>query len=373
MTFPLVHSIGDIRKAVEGKREIRFSEHPNGVTLGCYQFMDSSTFDSPEALECRGIAFGRDGRVISRPLHKFFNMGEKAWLSPSELLRRDDIAWIHDKLDGSMIATAEVDGSLAIRSKKSFDNEVTRLALDILKHSPELQSFCEVVMVSGMTAVFEITHPEAQIVVRQDRPRLRLLHVRDNQTGEYVLLDESNDVHGWIRDFGVDCVKRHEAGLATLLEELEFLKDAEGYVVQFKNGDMCKIKCPWYLRMHKSVTFLRERDIARLALNEELDDVKGSLSEVGIDLSAVEGVERSLKERLLGIMDEVDAICSDGADLDRKSFAIKNSKHPLFGLAMAKYQGKEPGVSDWYGNNRLKTDYSLKVLGGDALKEALEG
>ena len=38
----------------------------------------------------------------------------------------------------------------------------------------------------NMTAIFELTHPAARIIVAQDKPRLRLLHVRDNASGVYV-------------------------------------------------------------------------------------------------------------------------------------------------------------------------------------------
>jgi RNA ligase len=225
-----------------------------------------------------------------------------------------------------------------------------------------------------MTAIFELTHPDARIVVAQERAALRLLHVRDNLTGRYVMLDPEHAVHDWIADHGVPLVHRFDGlSLHGAIESLAAMEGSEGYVIQFKSGDMVKVKCPWYLRIHRSLTFLRERDIAWLALNEELDDVKGALVEAGIDLAGVNEVEARLKGILSTLLDEIDSIYQKSRDLDRKSFAIANKDHPLFGLAMQRYLGKEVMLLEWYGRTRLKDEFTLRVLAGDTLADALEG
>ncbi len=308
--FKTINHIADLQPFVAHKKEIRFLAQPDGITLGCYLFMDSKTFDSPEALECRGIAFDGAGRIVSRPLHKFFNIGEKEWLAPERLLARGDIAAIFEKLDGSMIATAWVAGELRWRSKKSFDSHVVKLAsrfLDLPGNAP-INAFARLAASNGMTASFELTHPEARIVVAQDRPALRLLHVRDNVTGRCVMLEPGHPVHQWIADHNVPLAERFDGPLTEALTSLAGMESREGYVIQFTNGDMVKVKSPWYLRLHRSITFLRERDIAWLALNEELDDVKGALVEAGIALTAVNAVEARLKSILTGLMDEIGVI-----------------------------------------------------------------
>lgn len=374
--FKTVHTINDVRPVVADKKEIRFLAQPQGVTIGCYLFADSKTFDSPEALECRGIAFGSDGQIVSRPLHKFFNVGEKDWLTPDNLLARDDVAAVFEKLDGSMIATAWVDGRLLLRSKKSFESEVVDLANAFLAEPAyqHIRVFAEDVASRGLTAIFELTHPDARIVVEQDQPALRLLHVRDNVSGDYVLLDSTHVVHTLIGQYSVPMVPRYDGmTVAQVLESLATMEGREGYVIQFRNGDMTKVKCPWYVRLHRSISFLRERDIARLALEEELDDVKGALVEAGVTLTAVEEVEARLKTILAGLMDEIDAIYNAGHHLDRKDFAMANKGHPLFGLAMQRYQGKDVPLLDWYERNRMKDDFGLRTRASDTLAEAMEG
>lgn len=373
--FKTVNHISDIQPAVAGKKEIRFLTQPNGITLGCYLFSDSKTFDSVEALECRGIAFDAAGKVVSRPLHKFFNLGEKETLFPDRVLARDDIVAIFDKIDGSMIATAWIDGKLAWRSKKSFDSSVVKLTAELLEATENagIQSFANEVASSGLTAIFELTHPEARIVVAPETAALRLLHVRDNVTGAYVMLDPSHPIHDLIAQHRVPLVERFDGlSLSSALESLVEMNGREGFVVQFANGDMLKAKCPWYQRLHRSITFLRERDIAWLAIKEELDDVKGALAEAGIDLAAVNEVESRLKTMLGGMMDEVEALYQKGRDLDRKDFAIATRAHPLFGLAMQRYLGKEVTLLDWYGRTRLKNDFSLRVLANETLADAMD-
>lgn len=376
-----ISQLDPFRAAVADKKEIRFQVQPNGITVGCYMFMDSHTFDAPEALECRGIAFDAEGQVVSRPLHKFFNLGEKAHLTMDAVLARPDIVAIHEKIDGSMIATAWVDGALEWRSKKAFSSEVVKLARAFLAtaEGQPIETFARTLASQGFTAIFEITHPDARIVVAPDRPRLRLLHVRDNLTGEYVLLNPAHPVHDLIAQLQVPRVHTFAVGeaarstLASLLADLDQLENAEGYVVQFADGDMVKIKCPWYVRLHRVITFLRERDIARLALNEQLDDVKGQLQEQGISLDEVEAVEARLRSILTGYLDQIEAMVKEGQGLDRKSFALKFKDQPLFGLAMQGFLGKELDLTEWYERNHLREDFSLRVLGGDALAEALDG
>jgi len=373
--FKIISHIDDIAPVVSNKKEIRFMTQPNQTVVGCYIFADSNTFDSAEALECRGIAFDRNGHVVSRPLHKFFNVGEKPHLSVKHVLERTDVAGIYDKLDGSMISTAWIDNALAWKSKKSFESDVVVLAKSFLsrEENSNIVDFATSVASRGMTAIFEFTHPDARIVVEYKQPSLKLLHVRDNRTGAYVLLDSSHSVHEMIETYGIDKVHRYEdMSVSDALNSLETMDGKEGYIVQFSDGDMVKLKCLWYLRLHRCITFLRERDIARLALNEELDDVKAALTESGIDLCEVNTVEAKLKGILTSILDEVESVYQKHKDLDRKHIALATNKHPYFGFIMQRYTGGEINLLEWYAQHKLKADFSLRVLTNGARAEAIE-
>lgn len=374
--FKTITNISDIVPFVEDKKEIAVSRHPNGVVVVCYMFMDKDTFDSPEALEARGIAFNKDGSVMSRPLHKFFNVGEKASLSVDEMKKRN-IRAVFEKIDGSMIATAwDTERGLLWRSKKSFNSSVVKLVHQMMENEKfaHIQAFAQQVASNGLTAVFELTHPDAQIVVKYPEPTMSLLHVRDNTTGEYVLLDPDHVIHQWVNDFGVTTSNRLSLSMEQVMENLETMTNQEGYVLQFDNGDMAKIKCPWYLRLHRSITFLRERDIAVAALYGQLDDIKGALQEVGIDLTEVEKVETRLKETLLGHINEVERVVSENAHLSRKEFAQQFGNHLLFKQIMWKVSDptKEIDYVEWYHRKCLRSDFGLRVLADEALADEFD-
>lgn len=374
--FPLIPDIHAIRPAVAHKSEIRWTTHPNDVTIGCYLFSDSTTFDSPLTLECRGIAFDRYGAIVSRPLHKFFNLGERPTLTPDALRTRTDIAAIYDKLDGSMIATAWVDHRLRWRSKKGFHTDVVQLT-EALLQAPAYTSllpFATELAANGLTAIFELTHPAARIVVAHAEPALRLLHVRDNLTGQYVLLDDAHPVHLLIRRHHIPVVAQHlSLTIDALLHRLPDMTHHEGYVVQFDNGDMVKLKCPWYIRLHRSLTFLRERDIATLALHENLDDLKQALRELGLPLDDVLAIEARLAAHLRTITETVEQLYEAGRTLDRKSYALQYRSHPLFSLLMQRYTGQPLALLAYYLKHHLKQDFSLRPLVSAALTDAIEG
>lgn len=372
--FKHIDGIHDVRPAVAHLPEIRFMPVEYGLTLGCYLVQDVHTFESPEALECRGIVFDKTGAVCSRPLHKFFNVGEKPHLTVPALRKRNDLVAVFEKLDGSMLATAWVDGQLRWRSKKSFSSDVVKLteAFLVEPENAPLRDFAHEVARADMTAIFELTHPLARIVVAAPRAQLRLLHVRDNVTGAYVLLDPTHTVHDLVARYNVPLAPRYDGmTLDDVLASLETMTQHEGYVLQFADGDMVKLKCPWYLRLHGSVTFLRERDIAAAAVQEALDDVKGALQELGIDLTEVNAIETRVKQTLLALSREVETTVERSKHMDRKSFAIAHKTHPLFSLLMLQYQGAEWDLREWYLKTRLKQDFSLRVLADGALADSL--
>ena len=113
---------------------------------------------------------------------------------------------------------------------------------------------------------------------------------------------------------------------------------------------------------------MENQHIALLVLHEELDDVKSKLSEKGISIEEIESIESRLKNRLLGILSETEALYQEGKDLDKKSFALKYKHHPYFALAMFRYNGRVVDTStirDWYVTKHLQNDFSLNIVTGE--------
>ena len=366
MQFLEINTLDDLRPHVEGKKEITVRTNDEGYTTVVYQFMDSSTFDSIPSLEARGIMFDDLDNIISRPLHKFHNLnathsGVNSYTREYILANKDKVRQIFEKLDGSMISTANYNGEVRLRSKKAFDTDVCKLAQPIYDADVRIQEFCKLCIQNGWTATFELTHPEARIVLDYSEPQLRLLHVRDNVTGKY--LDLFHDLPA--------CPTVSLGRLEDILSEehLVSLKDTEGYVIQFEDGDMVKIKCPWYVSLHRTVTFVRERDIAELVLDERLDDVYAAFDQLKIDTDAVAKIETTIKNELLTISKMVETLHAITQGEDRKTVALRHRDWSLFPLLMRMRDGKDLNLTDFYRKNCLKQQWSLKPVGNVGEKE----
>lgn len=378
-----ITDLNDFRQSVIHKEEIREAEIGEGCTSFCYMISAESTFDTPLLRECRGIVFNTAGNFVSgRPLHKFFNLNER------EETRVENLDWskvirVMDKRDGSMIHTVWTMNGLRLKSKKSFESDVAKMAEDWMHSQPDLNvfRFCKKMQVLNKTAIFEWTAPDARIVLFYPQAELRLLHVRDNESGEYA---RPEDLRAWASEFGVAVVD--ELTLSELLDlgfaDPSFLSHSEiqdrivnlvkrvegieGWIVQFENGDMVKIKTEWYLKRHRAMTFIRERDIAQLVIDEGLDDMKSLLVSEGVDISEILKIEQAVVSEINEIRIWVEAVIAADGKMPRKDFALQYQKSHgefgWFGLLMCRFTGKEPDYKTWYERYCLKEKWSLRQL-----------
>jgi RNA ligase len=82
--FPEIKTIQDVLPHIEGRTEFRVMEK-DWYSVVNYMVSLEETFqwDSDDPVgsavrrECRGLIFNREGELVSRPYHKFFNVGEK--------------------------------------------------------------------------------------------------------------------------------------------------------------------------------------------------------------------------------------------------------------------------------------------------------
>jgi RNA ligase len=278
----------------------------------------------------------------------------------------------------SMIHTVIADnGTVKMKSKKTFSSDVAQAAEKFVsENSTTLGQFINAVANRNWTAVFEWTAPDARIVLLYMKPELQLLHLRDNESGQYIDHDEMKKLAA---NFNVKCVDEVEDfwelsssessvfNAEKMLDAAKTQEGIEGWVVQFKNGDMVKVKTEWYLRRHRAMTFLRERDIVELTLDEGLDDLKSLLVSEGAEISEIIEIENKVVNDIGSILTLIDSIIEKDGKMERKEFAIKymnNDAIPtgVFGLLMARYTGKELNVKDWYRKNVLKEKWTLRQL-----------
>ena len=264
--FPVIEHIDDVLPHIAGDNGIYVSRYATHDTIGYGHHLDE-TFNSAMRRECRGLKFDKSGRLMAPPFHKFFNLGERE--------RVEEIDWsrphrVLEKLDGSMIHPALVDGGMVFMTRKG----ITAQAIEAGSHATEsVRALARDRLAAGRTAIFEFTSPHNRIVIGYDRPALTLLAIRDNLTGTYTGFEEMQEMAG---HFGVAVVRSHtvDGPTETLLNGVRGLADIEGYVVAFDDGHRLKLKTQHYALRHKTLAGLAlEKNALECVVNDAIDDV----------------------------------------------------------------------------------------------------
>lgn len=280
--FPIIRHISDVLPHIEGREEFVVAERDFGTVIN-YVVAMPDTFDmsGPEDLtgairrECRGLIFDREGNLMSRPFHKFFNVNERLE-TMSHYIDMSQPHVIMEKMDGSMIRPILINGYLRLATKMG----VTDVAMDaeqwLAKYGylridgkvvASRRDYLRNEIMSGRTPIFEWVSPFNQIVLAYETADLVYLGSRDNLTGEYFF-DESAPFTKVPRYGSV------EGNLADYIARQRGAEGREGDIIRFANGHMLKVKNDWYVRIHKAMDRIRfDRNIVDLIINEQIDDV----------------------------------------------------------------------------------------------------
>lgn len=362
MTFPIIKTIDDLKPFVEHLPEVRFSTNEHGFTISSVMVNTPTTYigdHAPLTRECRGIVFDEHGDLVSRPLHKFFNVGERSDTQEG-IIKWDSTARLLEKRDGSMVHPVMVNKKVILKTKKSFTSDVALIANKVV--SDEVLNFCHDCCVFNLTPIFEFTSPYNRIVIKYSQPELVLLHVRENYSGKYL---PQEDLEYFSKQYKIPLVESFELQpFENIKKTLNTIENFEGYVFQFENGEMVKAKSDWYLKRHHLFTALTERNVAEAVIDETLDDIKSLISSTGEHdlLVKVQDIESKVTGQIMKIMLDVQVLYDENKHLERKDFAVKLSKHNLFGLAMSKFLGKEPSYADFYAKNYLKQQWDCITI-----------
>ena len=375
-----IFDLNEFVQAIKHKEEMRVAEIGHGMTSVCYMISAEGTFDDEWSRECRGIVFDTQlGIVTGRPLHKFFNLNEREE-SRVENLDWSKVVRVMDKRDGSMIHTVCLDsGDMVLKSKKSFESDVAKAAQKFYDSKENFVKFGRFLNDQNATAIFEYTAPDARIVLFYPEPELKLLHIRNNGDGRYwtpeelkwvssnfdiPMVDEVDEFFWTMADAGIPDTREFDA--QKMLAAAKTREDIEGWIVQFEDGNMVKVKTEWYLKRHRAMTFLRERDIAQLVVDEGLDDLKSLLVGEGVDIAEIVKIEADVVERINRVRHWVEETIAKDGNMPRKEFAMKyQASHNEFGwfaLLMQRFSGREPDYKLWFERHALKEVYTLRQL-----------
>ncbi len=101
MNFPTITHIDDVLRVVKDNPNISVYTKDEYVVVD-YILNTPDLFNHPIEKECRGIIFSAlTGKLLRRPLHKFFNLNERPE-SSSDNLNMDKHHAVLEKLDGCL-------------------------------------------------------------------------------------------------------------------------------------------------------------------------------------------------------------------------------------------------------------------------------
>lgn len=311
-----VRHIDDVLPWIEGRKEFVVKRDPSYTAIDyTVQLFDS--FDDPRRIELRGIKFHPDGEIMARPLHKFFNLGERPDL---QTLSLDAEHSIMDKLDGSMVHAARLrDGSIRFMTRMG----ITGVAEKAERHLTEdMRHVIGLLIDDGVTPIFEFTAPDNRIVVKYPESSLTLLAIRHTVTGRYWV---RRHLEAHARAMGVSAVAEWPAPATPddLIATVRALKGAEGIVIRFDEGPWLKIKGEEYALMHKAKdSITREKNVLAVLLDGMADDLRPLLAED--DRKQFDHYGCRLDAAMVACASQVQDAVDAGADLDQKAFATEH-------------------------------------------------
>ena len=272
--------------------------------------------------QCRGLVIEDDtGLIVARPFPKFFNVAEHhaerhyAPPLPVEPFR------VYEKVDGSLGIFFCYSGKWNVASKGSFISEQAQWA------DRELQRHDLSTLDTRLTHLAEIIYPQNRIVVNYGDLEDLILLGAYHTNGREVDLDEiawplgsvvtthASGTWGTWEPEALAQILTHTTDNAQIGGEQASGTNAEGYVIRFQSGVRAKAKFSEYVRLHRLLTGVTERDIWRALAYDQLANLaippkqlavtlKCSVEELGKLAAAPNGAMSTIVE---GVPDEFDA------------------------------------------------------------------
>lgn len=330
----------DLVAAVAAGRITR-KPHPD-YPISIYTYTRSCQYDhawDAATIACRGlIADDATGHIIALPFPKFFNVADHAMGHPYAPPLPDQPFQVHDKVDGSLGICFHYAGAWHVASKGSFTSDQAAWATGRLRAADT----------SGMdpdvTYLAEIVYPGNRIVVdygiRQDLVLLGAFR-RD---GTELPLDTAAAHWGTVGSVVRSWPALPLADLMKLMAANTRLDgavssgiDAEGYVIRFASGVRAKVKLADYVRLHKTLTGITDRDVWRYLgiqrfAGQDTKRVAQSVGCTAADVAAMNATGRGPFDALLDqVPDEFDSWVRKVADsLNKQAADLGNAIDAAF-------------------------------------------
>jgi T4 RnlA family RNA ligase len=282
-----------------------------------FDWFNTPLKEKPEidAYDMRGttFVFNKDGSLYKRyfMLPKFFNLNQVP-SSQYGVIKDKKIKYVTEKEDGSLVAFMKLpNGKIFAKTQGGFDNDMAVNSMKLLGLDKILADFIIDVVDDGFTPLFEYVAFDNRIVLKYKGTSLRFIGLRNNDTGEYISMANLISQEWKIP---VKYVNSINATLDELIERAKVEKDREGWVVEFDDGTMVKVKTNWYWNLHyiRTENVFREDYISSHILNDTIDEVISQLDKED-DADAFEFIDKVKN-----------AVYKWSLDIDEKVFNLKN-------------------------------------------------
>ena len=278
--FPEIKTIQDVLPHIEGRDEFRVMDK-DWYTVINYMVSLENTFlwdendpiGSAVRRECRGLTFDKEGKLICRKYHKFFNVGEKEETQLNKInLYEPHI--VLEKLDGSLISAQPSSYGFRLVSKAGV-TDVAMNAEVFIADKPHYDTFIRKCIQKGTTPLFEWVSRKNRIVVDYPEDNLILTGIRYNHTGSYLTYAV---MKSYATSWNIPVVKAVNGlpvqNINLFVKQVREWDDGEGVVVRFNSGHMVKIKADDYVLRHKSKDSIsREKNVIDCILQDAVDDL----------------------------------------------------------------------------------------------------
>ena len=306
------------------------------VSIFNYRLAQYSDFNEPiksnpnlKAFEMRGLTFvfNKDGSLYNRYvlLEKFFNLNQVPD-SMYSVVKNYKIRFVNNKEDGSIASFVKLpNGKVVGKSKMGFDNDQANGINKIYKTNQDVKSFVDWCLNNDIVPIFEYVAPHNRIVLRYSLEELILLRLRDNKTGKHIDIKDHLDKIGSIKIAPFE----DDHTLDDLIEKSKTEAEKEGWIVQFDNDHMLKIKTDWYFQRHGLLTndIYREHIIIGYILDDVIDDILGQIPEDEKEAhlriqKIISIVKRALNKKVVEIESAYNDFVKSGSD--KKDYALNH-------------------------------------------------
>lgn len=341
-------TLDDAMRVLGGREEFAVKRRDGLVVVNYLVALPDSFLGIRENF--RGVTFDEaTGRIVSLPLHKFYNVNQTADTHAGRI--GDRTALVFDKHDGTMTHALEVGGDVVLATRMGWDTEQAVLATALMNRRGLKDDIAREIR-AGRTPIFEYVGPHNPVVLQYDAEDLVYLWSRDRRTGAYS------------RPLDPDPGRGRRMTINEVIHAVAGLEDREGFVCVLP--DMwVKAKCPWYVTRHEAHSVLTKPGyhVYAAALEGKLDDLialcadryKPKLAEVLAEVGRDQ--VRLLREIQTEYDVRLQACAAATAHDRRKAFATAAKGSPHFGGLMCLYSGKP--VEEWV-NARLFDVYRAK-------------